>query len=178
MRQDDHNFAQPENSARSESVPPYFLPFKIRRLWLAVALVALISFSFGLLLDVLLIHARGMSQLQAAAILDAVFALIVAALFYKLVIYDRERRTKVVERLETIDLMNHHIRNALQVISFNTHSQTNGAELAEIDRAMNRIQWALREILPRVEPEFTGFERSVRDKSGEELFKSSAPQKR
>ncbi len=178
MRQDDHNFAQPEDSVRSGYVPPYFLPLKIRRLWLAVVLVALISFSLGLLLDVLLIHARGMSQLQAAAILDAVFALIVAALFYKLVIYDRERRIKVVERLETIDLMNHHIRNALQVISFNTHSQTDGPELAEINRAMNRIQWALREILPKVEPEFTGFEGSVRDNSGEEPFKSSASQKK
>ena len=59
--------------------------------------------------------------------------------------------------LETIDEMNHHIRNALQVISFNSQA-TGEAKLAEIDQAVERIHWAISEILPKVEPEFTGFE--------------------
>ncbi len=153
----------------SETSLPYFLPLRVRKLWLMVVLIAVIFFVSGLLLDIALIHARGVSQLQAAAILDAVFALIVAALFYKVLAYDRERRARVIERLETINQMNHHIRNALQVITFNAHSQSNEFELAEIKRAMNRIQWALREILPKVEPEFAPFEGSVREQPPGEL---------
>lgn len=153
----------------SESVLPYFLPLRIRRIWVAVLLIGIISFLSGLILDLLLIHARGVTQIQAAAILDAVFAAIVAALFYKMLCHDREHRLKVIERLETISQMNHHIRNALQVISFNAHTQSNDFELAEIKRAMNRIQWALREILPKVEPEFEPFEGSVRERARQDI---------
>ncbi len=161
------------NAASTDSKPevslPYFLPLRIRKPWLIVVLVAVVFFLSGVLLDVLLIYARGVTQLQAAMILDGVFAVIVAALFYRVLAYDRERRARVMERLETIDQMNHHIRNALQVISFNAHSQSNEFELAEIKRAMNRIQWALREILPKVEPEFAPFEGSVREQTRGEL---------
>src|SRR5512141_1792563 len=116
-----HKSVVPE-SERETSLP-YFLPLRVRELWLVVVLIAVIFFVSGILLDIALIHARGVSQLQAAAILDAVFALIVAALFYRVLAYDRERRARVMERLETINQMNHHIRNALQVITFNAHSQ-------------------------------------------------------
>ncbi len=178
MSEEIQSSIEQKRATGSESALPYFLPLRIRRLSLAAILVALAAFLSGLLLDFLLIHARGVSQLQAAAILDAVFAIVVAGLFYLLAAHNRARRARVMERLETIDLMNHHIRNALQVISFNAHSQTNESDLAEIKRAMNRIQWALREILPKVEPEFSGFEGSARDNSDEEPFKSSASQKK
>ncbi len=169
MSLDQHSVSVGATSSDPTSEPalPYFLPLRIRKPWLVVVLVALILFVSGLVLDLLLIHAKGVSQLQAAAILDAVFAIIVAGLFYKVLAYDRERRSKVLERLETIDQMNHHIRNALQVISFNAHTQSNEFELAEIKRAMNRIQWALREILPKVEPEFAPFEGSAREHRAE-----------
>lgn len=178
MSQDIQTSPEQKHVTGSESPLPYFLTLRIRRLSLAAVLVGIGAFLSGLLLDFLLIYARGVTQLQAAAILDAVFAIIVAGLFYRLAAHDRERRVKVMERLETIDLMNHHIRNALQVISFNAHSHTNESELEEVKRAMNRIQWALREILPKVEPEFSGFEGSARDRSDDEPFTSSASQKK
>lgn len=142
-----------------------FLPPKARSLGLVVTVTACAFFISGLLLDLLLLHVKKFSQVGAAAVLDGIFALVVAALLYKVLNYDRERRIKVMERLETIDEMNHHIRNALQVISFNVHPESNDFELAEIKRAMNRIQWALCEILPKVEPEFTPFEGSARDQA-------------
>jgi hypothetical protein len=152
----------------------YFLPLRVRRIGLAVSVVAGAFFLSGLILDLLLLNVERMSQMHAAAVLDGIFALVVAALLYRVLIYDRERRIKVIERLETIDEMNHHIRNALQVISFNAHPESNDFELAEIKRAMNRIQWALREILPKVEPEFTSFEGSARDQA-EQHFKPQPP---
>ncbi|HEY6938920.1 MAG TPA: hypothetical protein VI424_17300 [Terriglobales bacterium] len=39
----------------------------------------------------------------------------------------------------------------LQVISFTVHAnQEHAKEVANIDRAVSRIQWALREILPKM----------------------------
>ena len=55
------------------------------------------------------------------------------------------------------------IFKALQVIAFNARPATrNDTELAEINQAVNRIQWALREIVPKLEPQFTPFEGSAR----------------
>jgi hypothetical protein len=183
MNRNDHTSPEdeaPQNLApTSEPILPYFLPFRIRRVKLTVLIFAAAFFLSGLFLDWLLIHARGISQIQAAAVLDAFSAIVVAALAYVVLSYDRERRIKVMKRLETIDEMNHHIRNALQVISFNAHSQSNEFELAEMKRAMNRIQWALREILPRVEPEFAPFEGSARDQAeqtGLKPFQGSSEQ--
>jgi hypothetical protein len=46
--------------------------------------------------------------------------------------------------------MNHHIRNALQVIVARASlDQQAKPELRQIDDAVARIDWALREILPR-----------------------------
>lgn len=45
--------------------------------------------------------------------------------------------------------LNHHIRNALQVIVYRTELDLHGVpELQEIRNAVDRIDWALREILP------------------------------
>ena len=138
---------------------------EITRIRLAVVVFAVLVFAAGLLFDILLIHLEKISQLHAAAVLDGVFALLLSILLYRVLMYDRERRILILQRLETIDEMNHHIRNALQVISFNAHPQSNEFELVEIKRAMNRIQWAVREILPRMEPEFNSFEGSAREQS-------------
>jgi hypothetical protein len=47
-----------------------------------------------------------------------------------------------------IDQLNHHIRNALQVIVYRTElGIQNNAEVGDIRNAVNRIDWALREIL-------------------------------
>ncbi len=166
----------PTSASKPEPVLPYLLSLQIRRIRLAVLVFAAAFFLLGLFFDWLLIHARGISQIQAAAIIDAFFAAVVAALIYRVLSHDRERRIKVLERLETINEMNHHIRNALQVISFNAHVKSNDFELAEIKRAMNRIQWALREILPKVEPEFSSFEGSARDQAEQSRSKPWQPE--
>jgi hypothetical protein len=57
----------------------------------------------------------------------------------------RQRRSAAV-----IEQMNHHIRNALQVIVARTSlDHETKPELRQIDDAIARIDWALREILPR-----------------------------
>jgi len=58
---------------------------------------------------------------------------------------ERRRRRYLAQRLEVIALMNHHVRNALQVIKYAHYSAD---ELKIIEESVARIEWALREILP------------------------------
>ena len=44
--------------------------------------------------------------------------------------------------------MNHHIRNALQVITYATATQNQTDSVALIGSSVERIEWALREVLP------------------------------
>lgn len=66
-----------------------------------------------------------------------------------LVYWNERRRVKfLTEKVRTIELLNHHVRNALQVITYSIYRQGNTGQIAEIQDAVNRIDWALREILP------------------------------
>lgn len=165
---------QPASTSGSEGPLPSLVPFRLRRIRLVATAIGAVFFLIVFSIDWLLINAHLVSQAVAALILDGAFALVVSVLLYKVLAYDRERRIKVVERLETIHQMNHHIRNALQVISFNAQERTSRDGLEEIDRAMNRIQWALREILPKVEPEFKSFEGSARQSQDSRLKKTTS----
>jgi hypothetical protein len=65
-----------------------------------------------------------------------------------IIVYERRRRKRIQEKLEIIELMNHHVRNALQLIAFSPHAHQREENLALIQQAVERIEWALREILP------------------------------
>jgi len=121
-----------------------------QRLAVISLLFALFVFCSSLALDYILLVHRD-SPLATVEVSDALAALLAGVLFYKILDAGRRRRKLILQRLETIDQMNHHIRNALQVISFSVHAnQEHAKEVADIDRAVNRVQWALREILPKM----------------------------
>jgi hypothetical protein len=69
-------------------------------------------------------------------------------LFFSLSNYERLRRKLVRERLSTIAEMNHHIRNALQVITYATATDNQKNSVNMIHSSVERIEWALREVLP------------------------------
>jgi hypothetical protein len=100
---------------------------------------------------------------QMIAISDLLLALIVFLLVLRTLRDMRRRRQELVQRLELIDEMNHQIRNALQVISVNVRAPNNitGWQLQEIRQSVVRIHNALREILPKMEPEFELFEGTI-----------------
>ena len=121
-----------------------------QRLAVISLLFALFVFCISLALDYLLLVHRD-SPVATVEVSDALAGLLAGVLFYKILDAGRRRRKLILQRLESIDQMNHHIRNALQVISFSVHAnQEHAKEVANIDRAVNRIQWALREILPKM----------------------------
>jgi hypothetical protein len=116
-------------------------------MWLLAIVFAGCVFLVSWGIDWLLL--REGSTRMTVDISDGLAGLIAGGLFLRILHYGRERRDNVRRKLEAIAEMNHHIRNALQVISLSTHVNGNRAEVATIDDAVNRIQWALREILPK-----------------------------
>jgi hypothetical protein len=79
------------------------------------------------------------------AIDDFCGAIIAGLLIYR---YEYSRSKYLNEKLKTIELMNHHVRNALQVIIDSVYLHGHAKQLEEIQNSVKRIDWALREILP------------------------------
>jgi len=83
---------------------------------------------------------------------EAFSALIVTCLVAKLAQMAREQHRRTVARMQMIDEMNHHIRNALAPIALSVDAIENQQLIRIISDGVDRIDWALREILPREKP--------------------------
>ena|SRR5690349_6535000 len=82
------------------------------------------------------------------AISNSLTGIVAGGFFWQAKRLDRERRQFVRARLHTISEMNHHIRNALQVISFYSGKDRDERTMAALAQAVNRLEWALSEVLP------------------------------
>jgi len=79
-------------------------------------------------------------------IVDDLFGgLIAGSIFY---LYERHRLRQFNEHLHVIDLMNHHIRNALQPLMLLAYKPEGKAQMKLVAECVLRIDWALREVLP------------------------------
>lgn len=121
-------------------------------MWGTVALAAVfggLMFVFSFALDWFMIHEHDTlrSAIEASDLLAGTVAAILFFLFLRV---QRERRAMLRRRVEVIAGMNHHVRNALQVISLSAFSSADQQQLMAIRESMNRIQWALRELLPKL----------------------------
>jgi hypothetical protein len=111
-------------------------------LWKASLLFILVS---GALIaaDQLSIHfGFGRSQ---QVVDDFLGGFIAGSIFY---LYERHRIWKSNQHLHVIDLMNHHIRNALQPLMFVTDEPEGKAQMDLVEECVRRIDWALHEALP------------------------------
>ena len=61
--------------------------------------------------------------------------------------YEHRRSRELRQKLAVISAMNHHVRNALQTISYVPYTEQ-AKQMLLIQQSVNRIQWALKEILP------------------------------
>ena len=109
---------------------------------LVIVLVWLVGYGF----DRLLAH-DGVTRFDILLITNGLTGLVAGFLFYSLTNYERMQRNIVSQRLRTIAEMNHHIRNSLQVITYATAAQSE-ASMEMIRNSVERIEWALREVLP------------------------------
>ena len=61
--------------------------------------------------------------------------------------YEQRRYRTTMEKIQMISAMNHHVRNALQAISYSPYAEQE-KQIKLIAESVSRIEWALREILP------------------------------
>jgi len=90
----------------------------------------------------------------------AIAAIVTAALNFRLQLAMRERRLAGLNRYRVIADMNHHIRNALQIISYQSYVGDRAAT-ERMRSAVDRIDWALREVLPSLETDKSTFHGSA-----------------
>jgi Tfp pilus assembly protein PilE len=120
-------------------IPP--LPSLLRRIGLSFLL------GFGLfLLGAFLQGLMGRSGFTGISIYvdDLILGILAGLVVFA---YEQRRHKAVREKIATIAAMNHHVRNALQAISYAPYTEQ-ARQLELIQQSVNRIQWALREVLP------------------------------
>ena len=118
-----------------------------RAVLLAVA-AALLVFVVSSAADLVMLKEHEPARLTIE-ISDAISSVAIGLLGYQLLRLQQQRRERLRQKVEVIADMNHHVRNALQVISLSTHGHDQ-AEIAAVRESVNRIQWALRELLPKI----------------------------
>lgn len=138
-----------------------------RNLWLIAAAIAIVMFVGSVGFDIALLKYEAT---LAIIVSNALVAVLAATLVFTLLAYGREQRRRIEVRMEALSEVNHHIRNALQALAFAAGALKDRKESAAIDEAILRIQWALSELLPRVEPTYEPFEGSARHASEHNLL--------
>jgi hypothetical protein len=125
--------------------------FWTRRSGLLSLLVVVIVSLIGFVLDRLLIK-EGLPRLDMMIFSNSLTGLFAGGLFWQMSREAKAHRDLVAERMKTIAELNHHIRNALQVIKFlggKSRTGLDDVQLQLINDSVDRIEWALREVLPR-----------------------------
>ncbi|HEY6309067.1 MAG TPA: hypothetical protein VI488_21700 [Candidatus Angelobacter sp.] len=118
----------------------------MRRIGLSF-LLGFALFGLGALVNALLerSHVGGMILYVDDVILGLIAGLLV---FF----YEQRRHRATLDKIRVIAEMNHHVRNALQAIALSPYAEKSW-QIELIGESAERIQWALREILPgEVEP--------------------------
>ena len=110
--------------------------------------VATLLFLAGVLLDWLVTHR--LVPAVSMTLAGAGMSLGVGFLVYRAIYDAHERHQKILARLLQIAEINHHVRNALQVLAYHGLSERGQGEAAirEVTAAVERIDWVLREVLP------------------------------
>ncbi len=118
-----------------------------RQVPLVGILLTLVIFVALAVFDQLSIHYR--SLLLPMALLDLAIAAFCGLLLMKMIRDARAHHRQMLQRLEIIGEMNHHIRNALEQIAMSAYASHDKELIANLHAATARIEWALREILPQ-----------------------------
>jgi hypothetical protein len=118
-----------------------------RRLLLAAIGFAVVAFVVAELMHYLLVPDFGPYRERILA--EGASAFILGILAAKLLHGAYRSRQHALARLRVIAEVNHHVRNALEVISLSAYITRDEEAIRRIMEGVNRIDWALREILPR-----------------------------
>jgi signal transduction histidine kinase len=112
--------------------------------------VGLVSFVVTEFMHYLLVPDLG--RLWERLLAEGLSAVVVVLLTAGLIHQAHGRRQAELLRVQVIAEMNHHIRNALAAISLSTDMIKNQQSIRVISESVDRIEWALREVLTRSQP--------------------------
>jgi hypothetical protein len=127
------------NSLGMSRIPK--VPSLLRRISLSF-LLGFGLFLLGAMLQVVL-QQRGITR-ATMYLDDLVLGLLAGLMAFA---YEHRRSREVRQKLAVISAMNHHVRNALQTIAYVPYTEQ-AKQMMLIQQSVNRIQWALKEILP------------------------------
>jgi hypothetical protein len=116
------------------------VPSFARRIGVSFLIGLVIAFT-GSLLEAIMDQHRFLSRESADDILVGVLAAVIVFA------YEQRRYRAIMGKVRVIAAMNHHVRNALQAISYVPYAQQE-KQLKMVQDSVKRIEWALREILP------------------------------
>lgn len=124
--------------------------FWARQSGLLSIMVTVVVTALGFLLNVLLFD-EGIPRKDLMLVSSLITGVIAGWLFYQFLRYERSKQEAVQQRIHTVSELNHHIRNALQVIRYagGAKSTSDATQLQLINEAVARIDWALREVLSK-----------------------------
>ena len=125
----------------------------LRRKWIEVLIplgVGVACFAITELMHYLLVPDLG--RLKERWLAEAVSAIVVSALVSKVMSVMHRQYQVMLARAQVISEINHHVRNALMVIAATADLSQNPDCSRLISESVYRIDWALREILPRTQP--------------------------
>jgi len=101
--------------------------------------VALVDYAINLWMS-----ARGLHA-EATLLDELLLGIFTGVLVLVLELAHKRDQERMNEKLRTIELMNHHVRNALQTIVDSAYIH---GHLDDVRNSVDRIAWALQEILP------------------------------
>ncbi|HLK33809.1 MAG TPA: hypothetical protein VKT29_12010 [Terriglobales bacterium] len=147
---------------------------RVKRGWRRKLLLVVAGFAIAAFLVIEITHYLLVPELgpyRERVIAEAGSALILAMLAARLLQNAYKARQQALARLQLIAEVNHHVRNALEVISLSAYITRDEEAIRRIMEGVNRIDWVLREILPREQfppgsaqpPLASGAESSSRD---------------
>ena len=122
--------------------PWFVIQSRTRRALTALA-VAAVVFAAGGVLD-WFVTRRYLPPISLM-LAGAAIAIAVGLLVFQLLTDIQQRHQAMLERLRRIAELNHHVRNALQVIAYHSAADRSGSP-AELKDQIDRIESALREI--------------------------------
>ena len=122
-----------EGKPKSSFVPSYLVATT------AGAAVALVDYAINLWMS-----ARGLHA-EATLLDELLLGIFTGVLVLVLELAHKRDQERMNEKLRTIELMNHHVRNALQTIVDSAYLH---GHLDDVRNSVDRIAWALQEVLP------------------------------
>lgn len=120
----------------------------IKRISVATILIGAIIGIFNWGLDELVIRFNGHGHGNIMFFADMVGGMLASIAALCIMWWARERKLRLLSKIEKVGEINHHIRNALQMIALCNHDKTNAHVYEVLHDAVERIEWTLQEYLP------------------------------